>query len=80
MEEHDEYPGSLMSMGSYDSEAQELPSTRIFETVKHSHSQGDSRARGSFEDTSIYVPREVDLRVEVNPVAHPGSMMLQEYT
>jgi hypothetical protein len=33
MEEHEEYPGSLMSTGSYDREVQELPSTRIFETV-----------------------------------------------
>jgi hypothetical protein len=36
--------------------------------------------RGIFEDTSIYVPRAVDLHVEVDPVVHPGSMMLQEYT
>jgi hypothetical protein len=80
MEEHEEYPGSLMSMESYDLEAQELPSTRIFETVEHSHTHGDSRARGSFEDTSICVPGVVDLHVEVDPVVHPGSMMLQEYT
>jgi hypothetical protein len=40
MEEHEEYPGSLMSMESYDPEAQELPSTRIFETVEHSHMHG----------------------------------------
>jgi hypothetical protein len=33
MEEHEEYPGSLMSMKSYDPKAQELPSTRIFETI-----------------------------------------------
>jgi hypothetical protein len=77
MEEHEEYPGSLMS---YDLEAQELPSTRIFETVKHSHMHGDSRARNSFEDTSICVPRAVDLHVEVDPVVHPGSMMQHEYT
>jgi hypothetical protein len=41
---------------------------------------GDSKARGSFEDTSIYVSRAVDLHVEVDLVVHPGSMMLQEYT
>jgi hypothetical protein len=32
------------------------------------------------EDTSICVPRVVDLQVEVDPVVHPGSMMQQEYT
>jgi hypothetical protein len=80
MEEHEEYPGSLMSMESYDLEAQELPSTRIFETVEHSHMHGDSRARDSFEDTSICVPRAVDLHVEVDPVVHPGSTMQHEYT
>jgi hypothetical protein len=53
---------------------------RIFETVEHSHTHGDSRARGSFEDTSICVLGAVDLHVEVDPVVHPGSMMLQEYT
>jgi hypothetical protein len=80
MEEHEEYPRSLMSMESYDPEAQELPSMRIFETVKHSHTHGDSRARGSYEDTSICVLGAVDLPIDVDPVVHPGSMMLQEYT
>jgi hypothetical protein len=80
MEEHEEYPRSLMSMESYDLEAHELPSTRIFETVEHSHTHGDSRARGSYEDTSICIPGVVDLHVEVDPIVLPGSMMLQEYT
>jgi hypothetical protein len=80
MEEHEEYPGSLMSMESYDPEARKLPSTRTFETVEHSHTHGDSRARGSYEDTYICVPGVVDLHVEVDPVVHPGPMMLQEYT
>jgi hypothetical protein len=80
MEDHEEYPGSLMSMESYDSEAHELPSTRIFETVEHSYTHGDSRAKGSFEDTSICVPRLDDLCVEVDPVVHLGSMLRQEYT
>jgi len=80
MEEPEEYPESLMSTESYDPEAQELPSTRIFETVEHSHTHGDSGTRGSFEDTSICVLRAVDLHVEVDPVVHPGSMMQQEYT
>jgi hypothetical protein len=75
IEEHEEYPGSLMSMESYDLEADELPSTSIFETVKHSHMHGDSRAKDNFEDTSICVPRVVELHVEVDIVVHPGSMM-----
>jgi hypothetical protein len=79
MEEHEEYPGSLMSIESYDLEAHELPSTRIFETVEHSHTHGDSRVRGSFEETSICVPGLDDLRVEVDPVVHLGSMLQQEY-
>ena len=79
MEEHEEYPESLMSTESYDPEAQELPSTRIFETVEHSHTHGVSRARGSYEDNSISAPRLDDLRVEVDPVVHLGSMLRQEY-
>jgi hypothetical protein len=53
---------------------------RIFETVRHSPTHGGSRARGSFDDTSICVPRGIDLHVEVDLVVHPGSMMLQGYT
>jgi len=75
-----EYPGSLMSTEIYESEAQELPSTRILETVKHSHMHGDSRARGCFEDTSICAQRAVDLLVEVDAIVHPRSMMQQEST
>ena len=54
-EEHEEYPESLMSTESYDPEAQELPSTRIFETVEHSHTHGthSHTPSDSFEDTSI---------------------------
>jgi hypothetical protein len=44
---------------------------RIFETIEQSHTHGDSRARGSYEDTSICVPILVDLHVEVEPVVHP---------
>jgi hypothetical protein len=60
--------------------SQEIPSTRIFETVKHSHTHGDSRSRRSYEDTSICVPGLVDFHVEVDLVVHPRSMILQEYT
>jgi hypothetical protein len=82
MEEHEEYPESLMSTESYDPEAQELPSTRIFETIEHSHTHGTHlhTHRDNFEDTSICVPRAVDLYVEGDPVVHPGSTMQHEYT
>ena len=51
---------------------------RIFETIENSH--GESRARGSFEDMSTYIPGVFELPVEVDPVVHPGSMMQHEYT
>jgi hypothetical protein len=83
MEEHEEYLGSLMSTERYDLEthedvhvSQELPSMRVFKTIKHSHTHGDSRAKGSYEDTSICVPGFADLHVEVDPIVHPVSMML----
>jgi hypothetical protein len=56
------------------------PSGGVVRTVGHTRTHGDSRARGSFEDTSIYVLGLVDLHVEDDPVEHPGSMMLQVYT
>jgi hypothetical protein len=71
MEEHEEYPISLMSMESYDMEVQDLPSMRIFEIIEHSHMHGDSRFRGSYEDTSICAPGVANLHVEVDPVVHP---------
>jgi hypothetical protein len=85
-EEHEEYPGSLMSMERYDPEIHEdihrsqgPPFTRGVETVGHTRTHGDSRVRSSSQDTSIYVPGLVDLHVEDDPVVHPGSMMLQVY-
>jgi hypothetical protein len=86
-EEHEEYPGSLMSMERYDPEIHEdihrsqgPPFTRGVETVGHICTHGDSRVRGSSEDTSIYVLGLVDLHVEDDPIVHPRSMMLQVYT
>jgi hypothetical protein len=86
MEEH-EYPRSLMIMKRYDPETQEdvhgshrPPFTRGFEAVGHTHTHGDSRAKGNYEDTSTSVPGLVDLHVEVDPRVHPGSMRLQVYT
>jgi hypothetical protein len=87
MEKHEEYPTSLMSREGYDPKTQEdvhvsqdLPSMRIFEIDENSHMHGNSRAKSSYEDTSICVPALADLHNEVDPVVHPGSMLLQEYT
>jgi hypothetical protein len=87
MEEHEEYPGSLKSMERYDPKTQEdvhgsqgPPFRRGFEIVGNTHIHGDSKARGSYEDNSICVQGLVDLHIEVDPVVHPGSMMLQVYT
>jgi hypothetical protein len=86
-EEHEEYPGSLMSMERYDPETQEDVHrsqgpffTRGVETVGHTHTHGDSRARCNYEDTPICVPGLVDLHVQDDLVVHRGSMMLQMYT
>jgi hypothetical protein len=82
-EEHEEYLGLLMSMEIYDPKTQEdvhrsqgPTFTRGVETVGHTHTHGDSRARGSYEDTYICVPGLVVLHVEDDLVVHPGSMML----
>jgi hypothetical protein len=48
------------------------------ETVGHTHTHGDSRARGSYEDTSICVPRWIEIHVEVDHVVHLGCVMGQE--
>jgi hypothetical protein len=86
-EENEEYPGSLMSMERYDPaihedvhRSQGPPFTRGVETIEHTRTHGDSRARGIYEDTSICVPRLVDLHVEDDPVVQLGSSMMQVYT
>jgi hypothetical protein len=76
MEELEVCTGSLMSMESYIPRVHE----RIFEIFMHSPTHGGSRARGSFDDTSICVSKGIDHHVEVDLVVHPGSMMLQGYT
>jgi hypothetical protein len=48
------------------------------ETVGHTHTHEDSRARGSYEDTFICVPRLVDIRIEDDPTVHLGRMMMRE--
>jgi hypothetical protein len=59
--------------------SQEIPSRRIFEAVEHSHTHGDSKAKGSYENTSICVLGLDNLHDEVDPVVYPGSILLQEY-
>ena len=56
-----------------------------YETVGHTHTHGYFEAKGSYENTSIYVPGLTDLHIEVDSVVHPGAihpraMRLQEYT
>jgi hypothetical protein len=83
MEEHEEYLGSLMIMERCDLKTREdvqvsqgPPFMRGSEIVSHTHTHGDFRARSSYEDTSIWVPGLVDIHVEVDPVVHPGYMMM----
>jgi hypothetical protein len=87
MEDYEEYPRSLMSMESCDLEMQEdvhgshrTPFTRGVEIVGNTHTHVDSKARGSYEDTSICVPGWDVIHVEDDQIVHPGSMMLQVYT
>jgi hypothetical protein len=76
MEELEVCTISLISMESYGLGVHEM----TFETVRHSPTHGVSRARGSFDDSSICVLKEIDHHVEVDIIVHPGSMMLQGYT
>jgi hypothetical protein len=48
------------------------------ETIGHTHTHEDSRARGSYEDTFICVPGLVDIHTEVDPTVHLGHMMMRE--
>jgi hypothetical protein len=52
------------------------PFMKSFGTFGHTHTHWDSRARGIYEDTSIWVPRLVDIHVEVDPTIHLGYMMM----
>jgi hypothetical protein len=48
------------------------------ETIGHTHTHEDSKARGSYEDSSICVPELVDIHREVDPAVHLGHMMMRE--
>jgi hypothetical protein len=87
LEENEGYPRSLMIMERCDQETltdfhvlQGSPFTRSSETVSPTRTHGDSKARGSYEDTSIWVPGLVDIHLHVDPVVYPRYMMMQEDT
>jgi hypothetical protein len=48
------------------------------ETISHTHTHEDSKARASYEDAFICVPRLVDIHTEVDPAVHLGHMMMRE--
>jgi hypothetical protein len=48
------------------------------ETISHTHTHEDSRARGSYEDAFICVPGLVDIHTEVDLAVHLGHMMMRE--
>jgi hypothetical protein len=87
MEVREGHPGSLMDMERCDQEtlediyvSQGPPFMRGSETVGLTHTPGDSRARGSYEDTFIGVSGLDDIHIEVDPAVHLGYMMMQEDT
>jgi hypothetical protein len=48
------------------------------ETVGHTHTHENSRAKGSYEDTFICVLRLAYINTEDNPAVHLGHMMMRE--
>jgi hypothetical protein len=48
------------------------------ETIDHTHTHEDSRARGSYEDAFICVPGLVDIHTKVDSAVHLGHMMMRE--
>jgi hypothetical protein len=48
------------------------------ETIRHTHTHGDSISRGSYEDTFICVLGLVDIRAEVDPAVHLGHMIMRD--
>jgi hypothetical protein len=54
--------------------------TQIYQSVTLIEDVGDLvEGYQLMEDTSIGVPREVDLSVEVDLILHPGSRMQQQH-
>jgi hypothetical protein len=51
-----------------------------FETIVHTHTHEDSRARGSYKDTLICVPGLVDIHTGVDLAVHLGHMMREMYS
>jgi hypothetical protein len=58
--------------------AQGPPFMGSSETFGHTHTHGDSRARGSYEETFICVPGLVDIHGEVDPIVHLRHMMMRD--
>ena len=52
---------------------------RDSEIVGLTYKPGDSKARGSYEDTSIGVSVLDDIHIEVDAIVHLGYMMTQEH-
>jgi hypothetical protein len=82
-EERDGYSGSLMIMGRCDQETFEVvhvsqgpPFIRSSETVDPTQTHGDSKSRGRYEDTSVWVLGLIDIHVEVDPTVHSGYMTI----
>jgi len=87
MEERDGYPGSLMVMERCDHAmledvhvSQGPPFMGSPKKIGHTHTHGDSIAKGIYEDTSICGLGLSNIHVEVDPVSHSGYMMMQEDT
>jgi hypothetical protein len=83
MEVCEGHPGSLMDMERCDQEtledlyvSQGPPFMRGSETVGLTHTPGNSRARGNYEDTFIDVSRLDDIHIEVDQEVHLGYMMM----
>jgi len=56
------------------------PFMRSSDSVSPTRTHGDSRARGRYEDTSIWVQGLVDIHVEVDPTVHPGCQYVDSPT
>jgi hypothetical protein len=49
-----------------------------YETIDHTHTHEDSRARGSYKDTFICVLGLVDIHTEDDLIVHLGNMVMRE--
>ena len=70
--DHETLEGIYVSQGP--------PFMRGSKTVGLTHTPGDSKARGRYEDTFIGVSGLDEIHIEVDPAVHLGYMMMQEDT